>query len=63
MRTWQVRSLSRGEVAVIAFACGVALSPVAGSVFNGIRTLSRDDCVTVTTQFGEGRSQSAETCS
>lgn len=63
MDTRQARPRSRGEAALIAFACGIGLALLAGSVFNGIRALNTDDCVTVTTQFGGGGSQSAETCS
>ena len=51
------------KVALIAFACGIAVSIMAASTFYATRTLSRDDCITVTTQLGEGRSRSVETCS
>ncbi len=51
------------KVALIAFAWVIALSMVAASAVYTTRKLTRDDCVTVTTQLGEGRSRSVQTCS
>lgn len=55
--------LSPRNVAAIAFAWGIALSMVVASVAYTTIKRSTDDCVTVTTQFGEGRSQAVQTCS
>ena len=49
-----------GTISVTGMIC---LSILAGAVAYTVLTLSGDDCVKVTTTFGDGSSQSAETCS
>ncbi len=50
-------------VATISLTGMACLSLLVGSAAWAILTLSGDDCVKVTTTFGDGSSQSAETCS
>ena len=59
----QTRPWSRRTIALVALTGVICLSLVAVAAAWASRTVSRDDCVTVTTDLGEGRSRSVETCS
>ena len=63
MDTRQTRPRSRRNVFLIALTSVICLSAVAVAAAWASRTVSRDDCVTVTTDLGDGRSRSVETCS